>query len=51
MPSTINTISSDKLARLIGTPHCPALIDVCKLPAFEERETIAATQKRGENVP
>jgi len=26
--SAINTISADKLARLIGTPHCPALIDV-----------------------
>ena len=23
-----NTITADKLARLIGTPHCPALIDV-----------------------
>jgi rhodanese-related sulfurtransferase len=27
MPS-INTISTDKLARLIGTPRCPALLDV-----------------------
>jgi rhodanese-related sulfurtransferase len=27
MPS-ITTISIDKLARLVGTPHCPALIDV-----------------------
>jgi rhodanese-related sulfurtransferase len=27
--SSINTISVDKLARLIGTPKCPALIDVC----------------------
>jgi rhodanese-related sulfurtransferase len=27
MPS-INTISIDKLARLIGMPHCPALVDV-----------------------
>jgi rhodanese-related sulfurtransferase len=27
MPS-LNTISIDKLARLIGTPHCPALVDV-----------------------
>ena len=27
--SSINTISPDKLARLIGTPKCPALIDVC----------------------
>jgi rhodanese-related sulfurtransferase len=27
MPST-NTISIDKLVRLIGTPHCPSLVDV-----------------------
>jgi hypothetical protein len=27
MPS-INTISIDKLARLIGTPKCPVLIDI-----------------------
>jgi rhodanese-related sulfurtransferase len=27
MPS-MNTISADKLARLIGTPNCPALVDV-----------------------
>jgi len=27
MPS-MNTISVDKLARLIGTPNCPALVDV-----------------------
>jgi rhodanese-related sulfurtransferase len=26
--SSINTISIDKLNRLIGTPHCPALVDV-----------------------
>ena len=26
--SSINTISVDKLARLIGTPNCPALVDV-----------------------
>ena len=26
--STINTISPDKLSRLVGTPRCPALIDV-----------------------
>lgn len=28
MPA-INTISADKLARLIGTPRCPTLIDIC----------------------
>ncbi len=27
--SSINSISADKLARLIGTPRCPALVDVC----------------------
>ena len=26
--SSINAISTDKLARLIGTPKCPALVDV-----------------------
>jgi hypothetical protein len=26
--SSLTTISFDKLARLIGTPKCPALIDV-----------------------
>jgi rhodanese-related sulfurtransferase len=26
--SSINTISPDKLLRLIGVPHCPALVDV-----------------------
>ena len=26
--SSINTISVEKLTRLVGTPHCPALIDV-----------------------
>lgn len=28
MPSAINTITSDKLLRLVGTPQCPALVDV-----------------------
>lgn len=27
--SSFNTISTEKLARLVGTPKCPALIDVC----------------------
>ncbi len=27
--SSLNSISIDKLARLIGRPDCPALIDVC----------------------
>lgn len=27
--SSLNTISPEKLARLIGTPKCPVLIDVC----------------------
>ncbi len=26
--SSINTISPEKLARLIGTPHCPVIVDV-----------------------
>jgi rhodanese-related sulfurtransferase len=35
MMSSINTISIDKLARLIGTPKCPALVDVCLDEDFE----------------
>lgn len=27
--SSLNTISAEKLARLIGTPKCPPIIDVC----------------------
>jgi rhodanese-related sulfurtransferase len=34
MPS-INAISADKLMRLIGTPHCPALVDVRRADEFE----------------
>ncbi len=26
--SSINSISVEKLARLVGTPHCPILLDV-----------------------
>ena len=26
--SSINSISAEKLARLVGTPNCPAIIDV-----------------------
>jgi hypothetical protein len=26
--SSINSISVEKLARLVGTPHCPVLVDV-----------------------
>ena len=33
--SSVNTISADKLARLIGTPKCPVLIDVCAPEDFE----------------
>ena len=34
MPAT-NTISIEKLVRLIGTPKCPTLIDVWPQPEFE----------------
>ena len=27
--SSINSISAEKLARLVGTPKCPVLVDVC----------------------
>jgi rhodanese-related sulfurtransferase len=33
--SAINSISAEKLARLIGTPRCPALIDVRPKAEFE----------------
>src|SRR5260370_25151599 len=33
--STISSIAPDKLARLIGTPKCPALIDVRLEEDFE----------------
>jgi rhodanese-related sulfurtransferase len=35
--STINSISADKLVRLIGTPRCPALIDVRPKNDFDSR--------------
>ena len=33
--SSPNSISADKLARLIGTPKCPVLIDVCSPDDFD----------------
>jgi rhodanese-related sulfurtransferase len=33
--SVINSISAEKLARLVGTPRCPALIDVRSKAEFE----------------
>ncbi len=33
--SSINTISPEKLARLVGTPHCPAIVDVCTAEDFD----------------
>ena len=32
--SNLNSISPEKLARLIGTPKCPAMIDVCTADDF-----------------
>ncbi|HEY8160965.1 MAG TPA: hypothetical protein VIF34_01660 [Methylocystis sp.] len=50
--SSINSISPDKLARLIGVPHCPALIDV---RANEDHEADprflpSALRRRAESV-
>jgi len=39
MPS-INAISIDKLARLIGTPHCPLLIDVRTVEDFDAEPSL-----------
>jgi rhodanese-related sulfurtransferase len=33
--SSVNSISAEKLARLIGTPKCPALVDVCTDEDFQ----------------
>ena len=32
--SSINSISAEKLARLVGTPKCPVLVDVCSEEDF-----------------
>jgi rhodanese-related sulfurtransferase len=51
MPS-LNTISIDKLARLVGTPHCPALVDVRTDEDFSANpRLIPGAMRRGHSDP
>jgi rhodanese-related sulfurtransferase len=48
--SSINSISPEKLARLIGVPHCPALIDVRTKEDFEaDPRFVAGAVRRGQD--
>ena len=40
--SSINTISLDKLTRLLGTAHCPALVDVRTEEEYREVHILGA---------
>ena len=50
--SSINSISADKLARLIGVPHCPVIIDVRTDKDYEAdpRFPPGALRRRPESV-
>ena len=51
MPS-LNTISIDKLVRLVGTPHCPALVDVRTDEDFSANpRLIPGAMRRGHSDP
>jgi rhodanese-related sulfurtransferase len=51
--SSFASISPDKLARLIGTPQCPILIDVRTDPDFEADPVLlpGAIRRRAEDAP
>jgi rhodanese-related sulfurtransferase len=50
--SSINTISVDKLARLIGTAHCPVLVDVRTEDDFKANpRLIPSSMRRPHSVP
>jgi rhodanese-related sulfurtransferase len=51
--SAINSISGDKLARLVGTPRCPALIDVRPNDDFSSnpRSIPGSIRRTHSNVP
>jgi hypothetical protein len=59
--SSINSITAEKLARLIGTPKCPALVDVRSdddfateprlIPGAVRRSPASATQARTNGRP
>jgi rhodanese-related sulfurtransferase len=48
--SSINTISSERLARLVGTPGCPAIIDVRTQEDFEADPRLIPGAKRRSHV-
>lgn len=50
--SSINSISPDKLARLLGVPHCPALVDVRMEEDYraDPRLLPSALRRRAESV-
>ena len=43
MGDSRNSITADRLNRLIGTPECPVIVDVRRRPAFEESDRTIAT--------
>ena len=50
--SSINTISPEKLARLVGTPNCPAIVDVRDEDDFAaDPRLIPASVRRGSAEP
>ena len=46
-----NTISIEKLVRLIGTPKCPTLIDVRPQPEFEADSLTQHAQSSRQRLP
>ncbi len=38
-----SSISADELARMVGTPECPVIVDVRRRPAFDESDRTIAT--------
>jgi rhodanese-related sulfurtransferase len=49
MPST-NSISVDKLLRLVGTPHCPALVDVRTDEDYDSNPQLIPSSTRRNHV-
>jgi rhodanese-related sulfurtransferase len=43
MGDSQNSITADRLNRLIGTPECPVVLDVRRRPAFNESDRMIAT--------
>lgn len=50
--SSINTITAEKLARLVGTPNCPAIVDVRTAEDFDaDPRLIPGSHRRGHGEP